>query len=264
MANPPLTSQNLCICAQFWRYQHYLLPLWPWGITKIVCLNLGSFRNTQPNGSPFPSPSPSGGSNPPPTYRTTIRKTPLLLQNFNPRPLTRHDDALQSLLRHTAALDMASSLKFCASTRGIEHRLIKTHFAKLSAIQDLPGGFVTDAVAGKLGRMAPTAGYAGDAGLTDVAVWFWDGGYTAGDREALGRLGGDGGVLRAAHLPPVGVLGGEGEGEGVDGGWEGVVDERTLVYAPVGEGLVGWGDGLGGCRPGAVIWGGGHAVDVER
>jgi hypothetical protein len=114
--------------------------------------------------------------------------------------------------------------------------------------------------------MPPTAGYAGDVGLTDVGVWFWDGGYTVEDREALGRLGG--GVLRVAGLPPVVVLGDveggvDGDGNG-DGGWGAAVDERTLVYAPVGGDLMGWGGVLGRCRPAALIWGGGHAVDTER
>lgn len=43
----------MCICAQFWRYQHYFLPLWDWGVTKLVGYNLGSFRGVQ-DGRLFP------------------------------------------------------------------------------------------------------------------------------------------------------------------------------------------------------------------
>ena len=206
-------SQNLCICAQFWRYQHYLLPLWPWGVTKIVCFDLGSFRHVQENGEPFSSDttfpsSPSGDDNnndnndenntatgnhnnngsdtnrngsgndtttskntdngsgnnatasddntknnttknnttknnthnkdpseskAQATYREVLR-TPALRKQFNARPVS-HTDPLQAMLRHVAAIEMASMLKFCGSARGIEHDLIKVWFKKLGILQ---------------------------------------------------------------------------------------------------------------------------------
>lgn len=247
-----MASQSLCICAQFWRYQHYLLPLWPWGITKIVCFNLGSFKNTQKNGGPFPEDDDANNNNKPHTYRDVIRSK-ALLEQFNTRPINRHD-ALQTMLRHLAAIEIASMMKFCSSKRGIEHHLIKHYFKKFTAIQDLPGGCITDKVVAKLDKMPPTAGYAGDEGLTDIPVYLWDDGYTTEDREALRRLRG---VMEAAHLPIVEV---------VEGGVDGVcrlVDERTLVYAVDADFAAVQGKVLGGRRPAGVIWRGG-GVGVER
>ncbi|KAK4032880.1 hypothetical protein C8A01DRAFT_50424 [Parachaetomium inaequale] len=248
----PMICQNLCLCAQFWRYQHYLLPLWKQrGITKMVCFGLGSFRNVQQNGGPFPG----GPSKQQHTYRAVIRDKTPLQEEFNTRPVDRHD-ALQAMLRHVAAVEVASMLKFCSSRRGVEHQLIKYYFKKLTAVQDLPTGGavgIDEKTVKKLGKMPPTAGYAGDEDLVDVPVYLWDGEYAEQDRDALGRLAA---VFEVAHLPPVEVV----EGGDVRDACR-LVDEHTLVYAvdpdfPV-RSMV-----LGRCKPGAMIWRD-HAVDVE-
>jgi hypothetical protein len=159
------------------------------------------------------------------------------------------------MLRHVAAVEVASMLKFCSSRRGVEHQLIKYYFKKLSAVQDLPGGAVgtDEKVAKKLAKMPPTAGYGGDGDLVDVPVYLWDGEYTEEDRDALGRLGE---VFEMAHLPPVEVVGG-GLGDACR-----LVDEHTLVYA-VDPGFPVRRMVLAGCKPGAMVWRD-HAVDVER
>jgi hypothetical protein len=261
-------SQNLCLCAQLWRYQHYLLPLWPWGVTKIVCLGLGSFRDTISNGGPFTPPATTTTTTtaaasfsskhqpqPQPTYRDVIRNSTLLAQ-FNARLIARHD-ALQAMLRHVAAIEIASMLKFCSSKRGIEHQLVKYHFKKLAAIAELSGSGsklgageegkvgevdeVGEKVRKKLGKMPPTAGYAGDKDLVDVGVYLWDSEYTDEDREALGRLER---VFEMAHLPPVRVVN---EGE-----VRGLVDEHALVYA-VDSGVSVKSVLLGRSRPAAMV-----------
>jgi hypothetical protein len=238
----------MCACAQFWRYQHYFLPLWDWGVNKMVCLGLGSFKNVQENGGPFPNTNTKENHN----YRDVIRNNALLAE-FNARPVDRHD-ALQAMLRHVAAIEMASMLKFCASKRGIEHELIKYYFKKLTAIKNLSGAgeAVDEKLVKKLGKMPATAGYAGDEDLTDVPVYLCDFEYTDEDKVALGRLAG---IFEMAHLPPVKVVD-AGELEGGS-----LVDEHTLVYAvdpdwPVGK-------ILGGIKPAVMIWKD-LSVDVER
>ena len=236
---PP--SQKVCACAQFWRYQHYLLPLWPWGITKVVCFGLGSFRNVQEDGGPW---TPDGGAKH--TYRDVVR-TSKLVDAFNARAVDRHDP-LQAMLRHVAAVEMASMMKFCSSRRGIEHGLIKQYFKKLAVLQDVllgEGEGVDEKVVKKLGKLPVTAGYAGDEDLTDVPVYLCGPGYTVEDREALGRLAE---LFRMAHLPPVEVLGAAEQEEGYV-----LVDEHTLVYSvdaefPVRRRV------LERSRPAAMIW----------
>lgn len=239
----------MCACAQFWRYQHYFLPLWDWGVNKMVCLDLGSFKNVQENGGPFPNADTEEN---PSSYRDVIRNTALLAE-FNARPVERHD-ALQAMLRHVAAIEMASMLKFCASKRGIEHELIKFFFKKLTAIKNLPGSGqeIDEKVVKKLGKMPATAGYAGDEDLIDVPVYFCDAEYTEEDKAALGRLAG---IFEMAHLPPVKVVD-AGELEGGS-----LVDEHTLVYAVDPDVLVG--KMLGGIKPAVMICNS-CAVDVER
>jgi hypothetical protein len=131
------------------------------------------------------------------------------------------------MLRHVAAIEIASMLKFCSSKRGIEHQLVKYYFKKLAVIAELSIPWagekdleVSEKVTKKLGKMPPTAGYAGDKDLMDVPVYLWDPEYTGEDWEALGRLEG---VFEMADLPPVRV---------VDvGEVGGLVDEHALVYA---------------------------------
>jgi hypothetical protein len=131
------------------------------------------------------------------------------------------------MLRHVAAIEIASMLKFCSSKRGIEHQLVKYYFKKLALIAKLsiPGAGeedleVSEKVTMKLGKMPPTAGYAGDKDLVDLPVYLWDPEYTDEDREALGMLRG---AFEMAHLPPVRVV------DVVEVG--GLVDEQALVYA---------------------------------
>jgi len=235
----------MCACAQFWRYQHYFLPLWDWGVNKMVCLGLGSFKNVQENGGPFLDTKENH------SYRDVIRNNTLLAE-FNARPVDRHD-ALQAMLRHVAAIEMASMLKFCASKRGIEHELIKYYFKKLTAIKSLSGagGVVDEKVAKKLGKMPITAGYAGDEDLTDVPVYLCDVEYTDGDKVALGRLAG---IFEMAHLPPVKVV----DAVELEGGC--LVDDHTLVYAVDPDFSVG--KIPGGNKPAVMIWKD-RAVDVE-
>ncbi|KAK3294286.1 uncharacterized protein B0H64DRAFT_400311 [Chaetomium fimeti] len=261
----PLICQNLCLCAQFWRYQHYLLPRWEWGITKLVCLDLGSFRNTQPNGGPFHHHDNQNQQEPQEqqqqqqkqqhtTYGSTIRD-PALRAEFNTRPLSACD-ALQTMLRHAAAVEVAASLALCSSGRGVEHELVKHYFKRLEGLAEEgekeQQGKATDKDK-KLSELPPMAGYAGNRDLVDVPVWFWGGGYTAEDREALKRAAG---VMRVAQLPPVEVVGGD-----VDEVCE-LVDGRTLVYTVGLDGAV-WREVLRRCEPAAVI-GGGCASDFER
>ncbi|KAL2167037.1 hypothetical protein VTG60DRAFT_1833 [Thermothelomyces hinnuleus] len=294
-----VVSQKLCICAQFWRYQHYLLPLWDWGVTKIVCYNLGSFRDIQEDGGPFPDHHRTGTINADEkaehsqkhTYRDVIRDRALLTA-FNAAELSRHDP-LQSLLRHVAAIEMASMLKFCSSRRGIEHQLIKYYFKKLTAIQNLtlpamlvPDGaeeaeaaaatekeegegenkaevesgeaMLDDKLLKKLAKMPPTAGYAGDRDLVDVSVYLWDDEYTEEDRNALRLLQR---VMRAANLPPLEVV----DCREVPSVWE-IVDEHTLLYAVDPSSTLEAGELLLGghaAKPAAMIWCG-RTRDEER
>ncbi|KAH6856038.1 hypothetical protein B0I37DRAFT_300823 [Chaetomium sp. MPI-CAGE-AT-0009] len=105
----------------------------------------------------------------------------------------------------------------------------------------------------KLGKLPPTAGYAGDPDLVDMPVYFCSGRYTAEDREAP-ALAAE--VMRVAQLPPIEVVGG-----GVDEVHR-LVDGRTLVYT-VGLDCGAWREVLRRCKPAAVI-GGGCAADSER
>ena len=178
------------------------------------------------------------------TYRDVLR-TPALREKFNARAVER-DDPLQAMLRHVAAIEMASMLKFCGSRRGIEHDLIKQYFKKLGILQ---GGFsgegeVEEKVVKKLGKMAPTAGFGGNGDLTDVPVYLCDSRYTDEDRQALGRLSE---LFRLAHLPPVQVVD-AGEQEGYL-----IVDEHTLVYSVDADFSVRKGV-LERSRPAGMIW----------
>ncbi|KAL2138455.1 hypothetical protein VTI28DRAFT_6760 [Corynascus sepedonium] len=265
----PLICQNLCPCAQFWRYQHYLLPCWEWGIARIVCLNLGSFRNVQENGGPFRYSRAHACTHrleehkkTPHTYQEVIRNKTLMTA-FNTSGYSRNDP-LQSMLRHVAAIEMASMLKFCSSRRGIEHEVIKYYFKKLSAIQNLAssdktpsndgenaGGkdkaemIIDEAVLENLSKMPPTAGYAGNLDLIDIPLYLWDDDYTEDDKVALGLLGR---VMRLAHLPPVDVVDCV-EARDV---WE-VVDEHTLLYAVDPASVVGIEELLRRHSPAAMI-----------
>ncbi|KAL1843086.1 hypothetical protein VTJ49DRAFT_3221 [Mycothermus thermophilus] len=209
----PLICQSICICAQFWRYQHYLLPLWEWGVNKIVCFNLGSLRNVEQNGGPFPNT----------TYREAIRDKELV-NKFNARDIDRRD-ALQAMLRHVAGIEMASMMKFCSSKRGIEHGLIKHYFKKLTLVQKMALGSAAEMdeqTVKKLAKWPPTAGYGGDKDLTDIPVYFCDDEYTLEDRKALERLSE---IAKLAHLPPVAVV----DAAAIVG--HDLVDQHTLVYA---------------------------------
>ncbi|KAK4152349.1 hypothetical protein C8A00DRAFT_34992 [Chaetomidium leptoderma] len=235
----PMICQRICVCSQFWRYQHYLLPLWKWGVNKMVCFGLGSLRNVTENGGPF---ADAGSEY---TYRSVIRNAELV-EAFNAREVDRHD-ALQAMLRHVAAIEMASMMKFCSSRRGVEHQLIKHYFKKLTAIQNLPGSVaeISGKIVEKLGKLPPTAGYAGDTDLTDIPVHLHDPEYTAEDKDALGRLCV---IMEMAHLPPVKVV----DTAGREGDYR-VVDEHTLVYA-VGPDFPVRSMVLGGSKPAAMVW----------
>ncbi|SPQ25451.1 7bec2957-d1f4-45da-9a5a-1e3107bef734 [Thermothielavioides terrestris] len=212
----PMICQRICVCQQFWRYQHYFLPRWDWGIKKIVCFGLGSFRNVEKEGGPFPDR--------PHTYRDVIRKKQLA-EEFNTRALDRHD-ALQAMLRHVAAIEMASSMKFCSSKRGVENHLIKSYFKKLTLIQELSWSGSSTKVPEKtvreLDKLPPTAGYGGDQDLIDIPVYFHDPEYSEEDKDALKRLSE---IFRMAHLPPIQVV------DAAEQDGELTVDEHTLVYA---------------------------------
>lgn len=235
----PAMCSRICACAQFWRYQHYLLPLWSWGIKKIVCFGLGSFRNVKDNGGPFDSTDPES------TYREGIGN-PTLVSEFNAREVDSHD-ALQAMLRHVAAIEMASMVKFCSSKRGVEHQLLKEYFKKLTIIQDMPGSLedISEKDVKKLEKLPPTAGYGGDKDFIDIPIYFHDPDYTEQDRDALARLSE---VFEMAHLPPIKVIDAA-QQEGYP-----LVDEHTLVYAvdpdfPVRSIILG-----GAKQPAAMIW----------
>jgi hypothetical protein len=125
------------------------------------------------------------------------------------------------MLRHSAAIEIASGMKFLSDRRGVAHGLIKDHFTKLSLIKDVESpNDVGEEIAKKLAKLPPTAGYAGAADLIDVPVYFADDEYTAEDVEALEKLAE---IIKLAHCPPVGVMDVETA--------HGSVDEHTLVYA---------------------------------
>lgn len=244
----PIICFRLCACAQFWRYQHYFLPLWEWGINKVVCFGLGSFRNVRDNGGPT-----FAGVSEKHTYRDVIRNA-RLLSEFNSTEFDRHD-ALQVMLRHIAAIEIASMLKFCSSRRGIEHQLIKDQFKKLTIIQNLPGSVdeISDKAIKKLEKLAPTAGYGGDKDLLDIPVYLHDPSYAEEDKQALRELSE---FFELAHLPPVKVVDAD-QQEGYL-----LVDEHTLIYTvdpdfPVRSVV------LGTSRPAAMIWRD-HSVRPER
>jgi hypothetical protein len=100
--------------------------LWSWGIDKVVCLGLGSFRHVKAGTGPFVDDEDKGKTSH--TYRDVIRDKDLV-EEFNAGEVDRHDP-LQAMLRHVAAIEMASMVKFCSSKRGIEHDLIKHYFKK--------------------------------------------------------------------------------------------------------------------------------------
>lgn len=167
------------------------------------------------------------------------------MEEFNTREMNRHD-ALQVMLRHVAAIEMASMLKFCSSKRGIEHQLVKHHFKKLTIIQDLmeSAAGISDKSTRKLEELPLTAGYAGDNDLTDVPVYLHDDEYTVEDKEALERLSEIG---RMAHLPPIEVVDGR-----IQEGYQ-LVDEHTLVYT-VDPGSPVRSEILERVKPAAMIW----------
>lgn len=232
----PMICFNICACAQLWRYQHYLLPRWEWGVNKIVCFGLGSFRNVKDNGGPFDNATAERER----TYRDAIRDA-ALLSNLNTRKMDRHD-ALQAMLRHIAAIEMASMMTFCSSKRGVEHHLIKHYFKKLSIMQDMVWTVegISEKKIKKLEKSPPTAGYGGDEDLTDIPVYFHDPEYTEEDKDALECLSE---IMEIAHLPPIQV---------VDEAYS-IIDEHTLVYAvdpdfPV-RSMV-----MATAKPAAMIW----------
>ncbi|KAL2018217.1 hypothetical protein VTK56DRAFT_1124 [Thermocarpiscus australiensis] len=239
----PLICFKLCACAQIWRYQHYFLPLWDWGIKKIVCFGLGSFRNVKETGGPF--------RNHASTYREVIRDE-ALLNIFNARPMLRHDP-LQAMLRHVAAIDIASMLKFTSSKRRIDPELIGHHFEKTSTLQNMPGivADIDEKDIRRLETLPPTAGYGGDEDLSDIPVYFHDPEYTVEDKEALAQLSE---IFEMAHLPPIRVVDAQ-KHEGYL-----LVDKHTLVYTvdpefPV-RSIV-----LPTSQPAAMIWRD-HAINV--
>ncbi|KAL2132453.1 hypothetical protein VTI74DRAFT_3790 [Chaetomium olivicolor] len=238
-AEHPIFCKRICLCQQFYRYQHYFLPLWKWGVKKIVCFGLGSFRNVKEDGGPFE------GDKADVTYRDVIRDE-ALTKEFNARPVDRYDP-LQTMLRHIAVIECATFLKLMASKRGVEHGLAKHYFKRMSIIQNAPGcpEEIGDKVIKKLEKMPPTAGYAGDPDLPDVPIYLHDREYTAEDREALNRLAE---IFEMAHLPPVKVVDAA-EQEGFQ-----LIDEHTLVYSvdpdfPVRSIVM-----LSRARPTAMIW----------
>jgi hypothetical protein len=170
-----------------------------------------------------------------------------LLAEFNTMEADQQEP-LQAMLRHIAAIDMATSLKFCSSKRGVEHQLVKHYFQKLTAIQTLLGSEIdtgsNEKAIEKLKKPPSTAGYAGNKDLTDIPVHFHDWDYTEDDKRALQHLSE---IFQMAHLPPIEV---------VDAPFterDGLLDEHTLVYSvdpgfPV-RSLV-----LGQSKPAAMIW----------
>ncbi|KAL2257600.1 hypothetical protein VTK26DRAFT_9423 [Humicola hyalothermophila] len=227
----PALCSNICACAQFWRYQHYFLPLWDWGIKKIVCFGLGSLGHFRDNGER--------------TYREVIRN-PTLLAEFNARKVDGHD-ALQAMLRHIAAIEIASMVKFCSSKRGVEHQIIKHYFKKLTVVQNMPGsvGEVPEKDIKKLEKLPATAGYAGDKDFVDIPVYFHDVDYTEEDKSVFEKLSE---IFEMAHLPPIKMVDAA-EQEGYL-----LIDEHTLIYAvdpdfPLRSIIL-----SGPLKPAAMIW----------
>ncbi|KAK4144533.1 uncharacterized protein C8A04DRAFT_11395 [Dichotomopilus funicola] len=254
----PMICQNTCLCPHFFLFQHYLLPLWDWGVTKIVCLNLGSLRHLDYGNKPQ-----ADDGTPAANRRVALRRQNALeatllrpRARFNARPLDLLDP-LQTMLRHVAALEVASTLKLFGCSRGVEHGLVREYLKKTGLVRDWclagMGMGVEDGCVKKLKKLPATAGYGGDGDMVDVPVYFWDGeSYTEEDREALRRLAG---VLKLGHLPLVEVVEG-----GLEEVWK-VVDEKTLVYTVgVGSGSVRMEEMLArGVKPVALVWG-----DVNR
>ncbi|AEO66342.1 uncharacterized protein THITE_2030952, partial [Thermothielavioides terrestris NRRL 8126] len=132
-----------------------------------------------------------------------------------------------AMLRHVAAIEMASSMKFCSSKRGVENHLIKSYFKKLTLIQELSWSGSSTKVPEKtvreLDKLPPTAGYGGDQDLIDIPVYFHDPEYSEEDKDALKRLSE---IFRMAHLPPIQVV------DAAEQDGELTVDEHTLEHAP--------------------------------
>ncbi|KAK4134557.1 hypothetical protein BT67DRAFT_297419 [Trichocladium antarcticum] len=185
------------------------------------CFGLGSFRNVKDNGGPFDNTTAEREH----TYRDAA-----LLSDLNTRKMDRHD-ALQAMLRHIAAIEMASMMTFCSSNRGVEHLM-------QNMVWTAEG--ISEKKIKKLEKSPPTAGYGGDEDLTDIPVYFHDPEYTEGDKDALECLSES---MEIAHLPPIQV---------VDEAYS-IIDEHTLVYAvdpdfPV-RSMV-----MATAKPAAMIW----------
>ncbi|KAK3898958.1 hypothetical protein C8A05DRAFT_37429 [Staphylotrichum tortipilum] len=196
---------KICACGHLYRYQHYYLPCWEWGVKKMVCLNMGSLRHVRENGGPFPPSATTvtaTTSRKEPSYRAVLRDE-ALRDRLKALPLSLNDP-LQSMLRHMAALDVAMALTICGAPGGVEYERVKTHFKRLCAINDGDEGQVK-----KLGKKPKMEG-------GWVEVWY-AGGYTATEREALEKVGQ---VLEGAGAGALRV---------VEGEWEGEVGAKTMV-----------------------------------
>ncbi|KAK3986555.1 hypothetical protein QBC44DRAFT_402483 [Cladorrhinum sp. PSN332] len=209
---------NTCLCPQFTQGMHLILPRWNWGVTRIVCFGLGSFKNVQQNGISKVSPP------------LPYAQVPLTTQNsliFNKSPLDRNDP-VQVMVRHIAALDIAAALRMCSNPRGIEHAVSKG-FARITmkiaeeegwgSLQE--GNKEWDRFVGKIQKAYEKLEKKGEirTDLPEVPIYFCDPGHTEKDKGIFKVLHW---MLQFVWRQPVHMVSME---EAHD-----LIDSRTLVY----------------------------------
>ncbi|KAK4465187.1 hypothetical protein QBC42DRAFT_314393 [Cladorrhinum samala] len=111
-----IECSDICICQQFAKAVHLVLPRWPWGVQKVVCFGLGSWINVLPDGrTSRPYCVPYGE-----VYKDKGKSKAFSRENEFER-----DDALQVMFRHVAVLDILVQLRVGANPRGLEHAVGK-------------------------------------------------------------------------------------------------------------------------------------------
>ncbi|KAK4221811.1 hypothetical protein QBC38DRAFT_504573 [Podospora fimiseda] len=120
---------NTCLCPQFTQGMHLILPCWDWGVNKIICFGLGSFKNVVQNGL---------SKVPPLLPNAEVPLTTLNSLIFNKSPLDRNDP-VQVMIRHIAALDIVAALRIGSNPKGIEHAVAKGFSRILTKVVEQKG-----------------------------------------------------------------------------------------------------------------------------
>ncbi|KAK4159217.1 hypothetical protein QBC43DRAFT_362184 [Cladorrhinum sp. PSN259] len=209
---------NTCICPQFTQGMHLILPRWNWGVAKIVCFGLGSFKHVEEDGFSKVAPSLPYAEVPLTTADSLV---------FNKSPMKRNDP-VQAMVRHIAALDMAAALRICSNERGIEHAVSKGFARILMKVVEVEGwGSLQEGSEGwkkfvdKIQKAYDKFEKKGEirTDLPEVPIHFCDPGYTERDEGVFKILNT---VLRLVWRQSIHMVDMKQACE--------LVDSRTLVY----------------------------------